>query len=111
MRESLNDNRKEKNGERERERWYVPQLRAKLRRVKLLRLQSQRKHNYKHCQGEYTTTVFFLNYFLRKNEIWNYFYVMGWTSCKFKWLGILILIFCFWIGFLLNNLFICCCLA
>ena len=56
MRESLNYNRKEKNGERERDGWYLLQLQAKLRRAKL---QNQREHNYKHCQGEHTATIFF----------------------------------------------------
>ena len=32
------------------------------------------------------TTIFFSSLFLRKNEILDYFYVIGWKSCKFEWL-------------------------
>ena len=45
--------------------------------------------------------------FFRKNEIINYFYRMSLISYKFKKLGVFV--FCFWKGFLLNILFICCC--
>ena len=59
-----------KNGEKERNEWYLLILQAKtLKITKLLQLQNQREHNYWHYQGELTTTIFLLVPFFK--EKWN----------------------------------------
>ena len=82
--------------ERERERWYLLQLRAKSQtRAKLLWLQNQKKHSIP------------LGNILSKNKIRDFF-LISWTSYKFEWLGILFLFsFFFLVFFLLNNFFSC----
>ena len=45
----------------------------------------------------------------KKKEIMDYFYRMGRMSYNLEWLGVFI--FCFLMNYLLNMLFICCCIG
>ena len=108
-----NDDREEKN-EDKKQRMNLLQLWVKSpRRTELLRLQIKPKrakllvlqwriHGHNISDGIASS-------FFRKKKIRDYFYEIGWMSYESKWLGIFV--FCFWMGLLLNILFICCYLA
>ena len=61
--------------------WYLLQLQGEsLRRAKLLQLQSQKEIIVGTTKENSWTKIFFLSPFYKKNEIRDYFYVIGWKS-------------------------------